>query len=144
MTSENKQTPVYDIAICIACLFYIFLVAVLPFGDISTGARCGIGVISAMAGGMIYLGAYKIIEFAMKAIVEFSAVLLLLFNACAGIILALFMQRLMEGVQSAGIAKGESVGFAVIAVAAIVLFVVDLGAFYVLYPLSQIVGTRID
>lgn len=144
MTSENKQTPVYNIAMCIACLFYIFLVAVLPLGDITGGARCGIGVISAMAGGMIYFGAYKVIEFALKAIVEFFAVLLLLFNASVGVILSIFMGRLVEAVKSAGLAQAESAGFAVVVLAAIVLFVLDLSAFYFLYPLAQIVGTRID
>lgn len=145
MDQEIKQSPVYGIAILVAAAAYITLMANLPLSQgTEAGARFWIGLFAAIGGAVIFGCALGVIKFAFKAIVEIAAVLLLLANACVGGIVWAFFDPIGKALLEAGIAKSENIVVVAVGGAAVLMFIGDMLAFIVLYPMARIAGTSLD
>ena len=134
---EIEQTPVFGIAIAICFVGYIILMINLPLpGDPGFWPRVGIGVASGYAGLIIYSGALNLVEFAIKAIVEVLAVLLMLANVTVGALVWTYFGNTEEPFTE------EFIG--VVIVVGLLLFIVDILALIVLVPLARTVGTSLE
>ncbi len=141
---ESKRTPVFAIAMVIGLIAFGYLMLKLPFeGDPKPSHRLGTGCIALFAAMIVYGGARTTVESVLKGLVEIVAVGLFLLNALAAALVWLWKQPLTDW--AVAMDFGEEHAFAkVTLLIAAGAFVFDAVVFLLLYPLSRIVGTKLD
>lgn len=144
LATTIKQTPAFGISIFASLVLYIALVSKLPLpGDPAFWPRLGIGFASAFCGLIVYHCALAFVTAVLKAIAEIAAVVLMLINVSVGVILCTFPHEIQQMLSQSGVEKDEQF-FAAVLTVAIALFILDVFAFLVLYPLARTAGTSLE
>jgi hypothetical protein len=141
LATKVEQTSVFGVAMFVALILYIGLISKLPLPeDTASWPRVGIGFASAIGGGMVFSWASAFVQRFLKVIVEVAAVALLLINVSVGALLWTAFPEISRW----GSPKGDGPFGGIVLMGAIFLFLFDVLAFLVLYPLARTVGTNID
>ena len=145
VSEETKLSLSYSVMIVVSWVLYGVFVYYLPFPyEIKGWQKILIGIVAGIIGAATFYSMHSLVRFTLKTIVEFVAALLFFFNCCYSILVAAFCDRIaMILVYSAEMKHDDAVA-AVFITAALLLAIVDVFSFFVLYPLSQTVGTELE
>lgn len=142
--SEPKRTPAFPIAIVLGLIGFVWVIMQLPFeGDPGTMNRLGKACVALLVGMLIYGGARGLVESVLKAAVEVLAVLLFLLNALGVALVILWRPQLTAWAIDAGFGEEHAFWQAALLLGG-TAFLLDALVFLLLYPLSRIVGTRLN
>tara|TARA_B100001989_G_C24550931_1_gene474651 strand:- start:6679 stop:7176 length:498 start_codon:yes stop_codon:yes gene_type:complete len=139
----DKATPMLGVFLFIAFILFIAVYANAPGIEDDDRFRAGIGF--GFLGAMIYGGAYQLVHVSLKAIVEAMAALTLFVNMAIGAVIWPYWE-FFEGVVIGMGATGDSdelTGLTILLIA-VVMFIFNLFAFFVLIPMAKIAGTDIN
>jgi hypothetical protein len=142
--SATGTTPVGGIAGAVAFFAFIALVANLPLpGNPEGGARFGIGLAAGFAGAMVAGLAAGFAKFALRALVEIAVVSVFFLNAVAAIAVWISSAYLSDLASAWKVASGENALPTALALAALVIFVIDVALMLILYPLAKVAGSDV-
>lgn len=146
MSEKNQsQTPAFGIAIVILFILFIIILNQLPFpSDYGFWSLVGITAATCFVGFGIYSISIGIVETIYKIIVEIAGAILVFINVVYGAICwALFEQiKLLVEEQQILISWNQTF----VSIALIILFLLTFNIFsvWILYPMAQVAGTRLD
>lgn len=139
-----RSTPVVGIATFLAILAFLALVGSLPQPMPPPGGnRVGVGFLAGMAGVIVASLAAAFAKFALRALVEIAVVSVYFLNAVAAVVAWMSSAYLSELVSSSRIASEENTLLTALALAACVVFIIDVALMLVLYPLSKVAGSDV-
>jgi hypothetical protein len=144
-TTSIVQTPVYGIALFLAACAFVVLVLNLPFeGNPKVLPRLLIGAACAFSTALVFGAALGFVKFALKALVEVAAALLLLLNATIVALLWLSFPSLTAWLVEIDVSSRDDAAWVAAGMAAVGLFLLDAVALFFLYPMAQSARTSLD
>jgi len=133
---NNKQTPAFEIGLFIGLIVFIIVLNQLPFpSDYGFWQLAGITAVTCIIVGIIYGITTELVSAIFKIFVEVAAVLLLLADA----IYVASSWAMLDNVKI----YFNLETWPTLLVLAIILFVSNILAVFMLYPLSKIAGTKL-
>lgn len=139
----DKATPMLGVFVIVALIAIIVVYANVPWIEDDERFQAGLGF--AFLGAMAYGGAYQLVHFSLKVIVEAMAVLTFFLNVAIGIYIWPNWERLEMFVD--GIAQpddAETLTFLTILLIAACMFIYNILSFFILIPMAKIAGTDIN
>ncbi|HEY1232818.1 MAG TPA: hypothetical protein VGH22_05515 [Candidatus Binatia bacterium] len=142
--SATRSTPVFGVAGVLALLAFIGLLASLPLpGNPQDETRFKIGLAAGFAGLIVTGLAAGFAKFALRALVEIAVVAVCFSNAVAAVAAWMWSAYLSELVSTWKIASAENALLTALALAACVIFVIDVALMLVLCPLAKVAGSNV-
>ncbi|MFY0631456.1 MAG: hypothetical protein JXR05_13820 [Flavobacteriaceae bacterium] len=142
---KPTQTPAFAITIIILLIvFIIFMVKSPLYEKYDFWPFVGIGAGSVFIGIIIYMLAYGIVESIFKIIVEVIAAILIFINVIYLVHSWETFELMKYSVYELGILRSWNQNFVTVLAILIPMLIVNIVAFFIIYPLSRIAGTRVD
>ena len=142
-SNVDKASPMLGVFLVIAAILAIVIYANAPWIEDDDRFRSGAGFL--FLGAMVYGGAYQLVHFSLKAIVEAMAVLTLFLNVVVGVFiwpnwdaLEMFVDGIVQSDDQDGLT------FLTILLIAACMFVYNVLSFFVLIPMAKMAGTDIN
>ena len=143
-TVRPGKTPALAIAFVLLLVIYLVAVFKMPMpGDPDFWMRAAIAFGSAFAGGGICVMALGFVEAAFKVLVEVAMALLIFGNVMTGMLVWINADYLRDYIIELDGVPNDKAFIAGLVAAAIALFIADVLAFLVLYPLAKTAGTKL-
>ena len=140
--TANTPTPVLGFSFFVSFVALCVIIFNLPHGEGWVGSIILI-FISVFIGAVTYGVAYCTMEIALKVIVEIAGALLFFSNALFVIFALLERDQMLDLAIELGAPEDIWAWIAVMLANLLILFITNLIAFLVLYPLAQIAGTTL-
>jgi hypothetical protein len=140
-----KPTPAFGIALILLLIIFIIYLFNSPLtAGYGFWPLIGIGAACAFVGGIIYGFAYGIVEGIFKVLVEIIAVFVLFSNAMYLVNCWVTWDLMKLKAKELGILQNWNSDLLATLYVLLPLLIVNIFAFFIIYPLSRIAGTRVD
>lgn len=142
---SRKATPAFLIAIGVLLVVFVIYVSKTSLTyEETVWPAIGAGAACAFIGGIVYTIGLGIVESIYKVLVEIMAALLLFANAIYLVESWISFNRIKIDVIRLGILEDWNLEFRTVLYILLPLILANIVAFFIIYPLSRIAGTKLD